>query len=85
MYALHSTLTLLLQVYKTGVTHYFSIEAAKRDFGYRPLPRDLTNVVKWFVTRGHYRDTQHIANKQILLLSALAVLATLYILAPLFF
>ena len=41
------------QVFKTGVTHYFSIAAAKRDFGYDPEPRDLSGVVQWFRDRGH--------------------------------
>ena len=43
------------QVYKTGVTHYFSIERAKRDFGYNPEPKTLDGVVKWFKERGHGR------------------------------
>ena len=40
-------------MYKTGVTHYFSIERARRDFGYEPEPKTLEGVVKWFRERGH--------------------------------
>jgi hypothetical protein len=35
------------------VTHYFSIERARRDFGYEPEPKTLEGVVKWFRERGH--------------------------------
>lgn len=45
----------LLQVLKTGVTHYFSMAAANRDFGYTPEPRTLEGAVKWFRERGHGR------------------------------
>lgn len=44
-----------MQVFKTGVTHYFSIERAKRDFGYEPEARTLDGVVQWFRERGHGR------------------------------
>lgn len=47
------------QVYKTGVTHYFSIAAARRDLGYDPLPRDLSGTVKWFRERGHGRKVTY--------------------------
>ena len=43
------------KVYKTGVTHYFRIDAACRDFGYMPKAKDFSNVVKWFRDRGHGR------------------------------
>ena len=42
-----------LQVYKTGVTHYFSIERARRDFGYDPEPKTMDGVVEWFREKGH--------------------------------
>ncbi len=45
----------LSQVYKTGVTHYFNMEEAKRDFNYTPEPRDLQGAVQWFKERGHGR------------------------------
>ena len=40
-------------MFKTGVTHYFSIERARRDFGYEPEPKTLDGVVRWFRERGH--------------------------------
>lgn len=41
------------EVFKTGVTHYFSMKKAKRDFGYEPEPRTLDGVIQWFKERGH--------------------------------
>ncbi|KAM4596106.1 short-chain dehydrogenase/reductase family 42E member 1 [Fundulus diaphanus] len=41
------------EVYKTGVTHYFSMAKARADLGYEPLKRDLDEVVQWFKSRGH--------------------------------
>ncbi|XP_036998347.2 short-chain dehydrogenase/reductase family 42E member 1 [Artibeus jamaicensis] len=43
------------EVYKTGVTHYFSLEKAKKELGYKAQPFDLQEVVKWFQARGHGR------------------------------
>lgn len=43
------------EVYKTGVTHYFSLEKAKKELGYEPQPFDLQEVVEWFKVRGHGR------------------------------
>lgn len=43
------------EVYKTGVTHYFSLEKAKKELGYEAQPFDLQEVVKWFQARGHGR------------------------------
>ena len=48
--------TFYTQVFKTGVTHYFSIERARRDFGYDPGPKTLDGVVRWFKERGHGRS-----------------------------
>jgi hypothetical protein len=43
-----------LQVYKTGVTHYFSIAKAHRHLGYEPtVQNDLEPCVRWFQERGH--------------------------------
>ena len=47
-----------LQVYKTGVTHYFSMREAREDFSYTPEPRDLEGVVEWFRLRGHGKTPQ---------------------------
>ncbi|XP_008572221.1 PREDICTED: short-chain dehydrogenase/reductase family 42E member 1 [Galeopterus variegatus] len=44
------------EVYKTGVTHYFSLEKAKKELGYEPQPFDLQEVVEWFKARGHGRS-----------------------------
>lgn len=42
-----------LQVLKSGVTHYFSIDKARRDLNYEPtVQNDLSGIVKW------YRDRQ---------------------------
>ncbi|TSK38384.1 Thrombospondin type-1 domain-containing protein 4 [Bagarius yarrelli] len=41
------------EVYKTGVTHYFSIEKARAELGYDPEEYDLGEVVQWFRSRGH--------------------------------
>uniref|UniRef100_A0A8D2E324 Short chain dehydrogenase/reductase family 42E, member 1 n=1 Tax=Sciurus vulgaris TaxID=55149 RepID=A0A8D2E324_SCIVU len=44
------------EVYKTGVTHYFSLEKARRELGYEPQPFDLREVVEWFKAQGHGRS-----------------------------
>ncbi|XP_042293948.1 short-chain dehydrogenase/reductase family 42E member 1 isoform X2 [Sceloporus undulatus] len=41
------------EVYKTGVTHYFSLEKAKRELGYEPQRYNLDEVVEWFKSHGH--------------------------------
>ncbi|KAJ6657180.1 hypothetical protein lerEdw1_002769 [Lerista edwardsae] len=41
------------EVYKTGITHYFSLEKAKRELGYEPKPHDFQEVVEWFKARGY--------------------------------
>ena len=56
-----------LQVYKTGVTHYFSIKKAQEHFGYAPESHDMSGVVKYFRDRGHGRRessfvTYHLVN-----------------------
>ncbi|KAM9817128.1 short-chain dehydrogenase/reductase family 42E member 1 [Neosynchiropus ocellatus] len=43
------------EVYKTGVTHYFSMAKAKAELGYDPKEYDLEEVVQWFRSRGHGR------------------------------
>ncbi|XP_045295813.1 short-chain dehydrogenase/reductase family 42E member 1 [Leopardus geoffroyi] len=44
------------EVYKTGVTHYFSLEKAKKELGYEAQPFDLQEVVDWFKAHGHGRS-----------------------------
>ncbi|XP_069546476.1 short-chain dehydrogenase/reductase family 42E member 1 isoform X1 [Brachyistius frenatus] len=41
------------EVYKTGVTHYFSMAKAKVELGYEPQEHDMDEVVQWFRSRGH--------------------------------
>ncbi|KAL7870218.1 hypothetical protein SRHO_G00077150 [Serrasalmus rhombeus] len=43
------------EVYKTGVTHYFSMDKAKAELGYDPRVYDLKEAVEWFRSRGHGR------------------------------
>ncbi|TNN68375.1 Short-chain dehydrogenase/reductase family 42E member 1 [Liparis tanakae] len=43
------------EVYKTGVTHYFSMAKAKAELGYDPQEYNLDEVVEWFRSRGHGR------------------------------
>ena len=52
------------KVYKTGVTHYFSMEKARKDFDYQPEPKTLTGVVKWFRERGHGRPLSRSSQKK---------------------
>uniref|UniRef100_I3J403 Short chain dehydrogenase/reductase family 42E, member 1 n=3 Tax=Oreochromis TaxID=8139 RepID=I3J403_ORENI len=41
------------EVYKTGVTHYFSMAKAKAELSYEPRDYNLDEVVQWFRSRGH--------------------------------
>lgn len=45
------------EVYKTGVTHYFSMAKAKAELGYEPAEYNLDEVVQWFRSRGHGRKS----------------------------
>ncbi|NWJ10129.1 D42E1 reductase, partial [Crypturellus undulatus] len=40
------------EVYKTGVTHYFSMEKARKELGYKPQQFNLNEVVEWFRSQG---------------------------------
>ncbi|KAL2762094.1 short-chain dehydrogenase/reductase family 42E member 1 [Daubentonia madagascariensis] len=44
------------EVYKTGITHYFSLDKAKKELGYEAQPFDLQEVVEWFKAHGHGRS-----------------------------
>ncbi|XP_076851289.1 short-chain dehydrogenase/reductase family 42E member 1 [Brachyhypopomus gauderio] len=67
------------EVYKTGVTHYFSTTKARVELGYEPREYNLDEVVEWFRVRGHGR--QHTASPakrlamSVLLLAACGALA----------
>ncbi|XP_015266032.1 PREDICTED: short-chain dehydrogenase/reductase family 42E member 1 [Gekko japonicus] len=54
------------EVYKTGVTHYFSLEKAEKELGYEPEQHSLQEVVEWFKTRGHGRKPKTYALKHLL-------------------
>ncbi|KAE8608745.1 hypothetical protein XENTR_v10011594 [Xenopus tropicalis] len=41
------------EVCKTGVTHYFSIEKAKRELGFEPQPFTMQEVAEWFKNHGY--------------------------------
>ncbi|XP_005727671.1 short-chain dehydrogenase/reductase family 42E member 1 [Pundamilia nyererei] len=47
------------EVYKTGVTHYFSMTKAKAELGYEPREYNLDEVVQWFRSRGHGKKCHH--------------------------
>ncbi|XP_059214631.1 short-chain dehydrogenase/reductase family 42E member 1 [Centropristis striata] len=46
------------EVYKTGVTHYFSMAKAKAELNYEPQEYNLDEVVQWFRSRGHGKKLQ---------------------------
>ena len=46
------------KVYKTGITHYFSIEKARRELGYTPtIQNDMSRVVQHYINTGHKKHT----------------------------
>ncbi|XP_062507582.1 short-chain dehydrogenase/reductase family 42E member 1-like [Corticium candelabrum] len=47
------------EVFKTGVTHYFKIDKAKKDLGYEPKSHDMLGVVRFFRQQGHGRSFHH--------------------------
>lgn len=47
------------EVYKTGVTHYFSMAKAKAELGYEPKEHNLDEVVQWFRCRGHGKKSHN--------------------------
>ncbi|KAM8945973.1 short-chain dehydrogenase/reductase family 42E member 1 [Pelodytes ibericus] len=51
------------EVYKTGVTHYFSIEKAKRQLGYAPVEFTMHEVTNWFKSHG-YSNSARKMNKR---------------------
>ncbi|KAM9481384.1 short-chain dehydrogenase/reductase family 42E member 1 [Clarias gariepinus] len=55
------------EVYKTGVTHYFSMEKARAELGYNPKEYDLGEVVEWFRSRGHGKKQITSPIKQLIL------------------
>ncbi|OQV17949.1 Short-chain dehydrogenase/reductase family 42E member 1 [Hypsibius exemplaris] len=55
------------EVYKTGVTHYFSIGKATKELGYIPRdpPNDLSEVVRLFKAAGHARSLPPVINRSL--------------------
>ncbi|XP_075045255.1 short-chain dehydrogenase/reductase family 42E member 1 [Mixophyes fleayi] len=41
------------EVYKTGVTHYFSLGKANRELGYEPKSFTMQEVAKWYRSQGY--------------------------------
>ncbi|XP_019850393.1 PREDICTED: short-chain dehydrogenase/reductase family 42E member 1-like [Amphimedon queenslandica] len=62
------------EVYKVGVTHYFSIEQATRDFGYQPEPKTLDGVVKWFKERGHGKKKKEKSHTTLLIVLTIVII-----------
>lgn len=69
------------EVYKTGVTHYFSLEKAKRELGYEAQPFDLHEVVEWFKARGHGRSPGRRGSECLVWNGLLVVLLVMAVLA----
>ncbi|XP_061601634.1 short-chain dehydrogenase/reductase family 42E member 1 [Cololabis saira] len=55
------------EVYKTGVTHYFSMAKARVELGYEPQEYNLEEVVAWFRGRGHGKKCQRSSIGRLLL------------------
>ncbi|KAG8437472.1 hypothetical protein GDO86_008247 [Hymenochirus boettgeri] len=51
------------EVCKTGVTHYFSIEKAKRELGYEPQNFSMEEFIEWYKIRGYGKQGTKIKNK----------------------
>ncbi|KAI0210714.1 Short-chain dehydrogenase/reductase family 42E member 1 [Lamellibrachia satsuma] len=46
------------EVFKTGVTHYFSIAKAQKDLHYNPkVQNDMQSALAWFLERGYAKKT----------------------------
>lgn len=71
------------EVYKTGVTHYFSVEKAKKELGYKPQQCSLKEAVEWFKSQGHGRKLRRYAFKHFLR-HAILVLLLAVVLLPWF-
>ena len=54
-------------MYKTGVTHYFSVQKARDQLGYKPtIQNDLSEVVELYVKAGHKRQPKSPSNHGIM-------------------
>lgn len=75
------------EVYKTAVTHYFSLEKAKKELGYEPQLFDLQEVVEWFKAHGHGKvpgnqNCKLVRNGLLFLLLAIVILTWLPSVVP---
>ncbi|XP_048210681.1 LOW QUALITY PROTEIN: short-chain dehydrogenase/reductase family 42E member 1 [Perognathus longimembris pacificus] len=69
------------EVYKSGITHYFSLEKAKKELGYEARAYDLRETVEWFKARGHGRRPEHEGLRYLLWDGLLVLLLVLSLLA----
>ncbi|XP_034975237.2 short-chain dehydrogenase/reductase family 42E member 1 isoform X2 [Zootoca vivipara] len=53
------------EVYKTGVSHYFSLEKAKRELGYAPCPHSIEESVEWFKSHGYVHKSRSYTAKHL--------------------
>ncbi|XP_032086055.1 short-chain dehydrogenase/reductase family 42E member 1 [Thamnophis elegans] len=63
------------EVYKTGVTHFFSLAKARRELDYKPQHYSLREVVEWFRNHGHSRKFSKSSEKHFIRNAALVFLA----------
>ncbi|XP_001508136.1 short-chain dehydrogenase/reductase family 42E member 1 [Ornithorhynchus anatinus] len=69
------------EVYKTGVTHYFSLEKARRELGYEAQVFDFREVVEWFKAQGHGRKLKVCSLKDLFWNGVLVLLLATVVLA----
>lgn len=69
------------EVLKSGVNHWFSIDKARIQLGYRPQHYSFDDIVGWFTERGHGRlaaRKEHKWSRLELILSILVCIAALW-------
>lgn len=69
------------EVYKTGVTHYFSIDKAKKELGYEPKSFTMQEVVEWYRTRGFGKKVKKVKSPNFLWDVMVCVLLVVVVLA----
>ncbi|XP_040185523.1 short-chain dehydrogenase/reductase family 42E member 1 [Rana temporaria] len=69
------------EVYKTGVTHYFNLDKAKRELGYEPKPFKMSKVTEWYKAQGYGKRVTKGRNYNFLLDLALCLLFIVVLLA----
>ncbi|XP_053256095.1 short-chain dehydrogenase/reductase family 42E member 1 isoform X1 [Podarcis raffonei] len=53
------------EVYKSGVSNYFSLEKAKRELGYTPCPHSIKESVEWFKSHGYVHKSRRYTAKHL--------------------